>query len=327
VLRRVVFLLGCFAASPLAAGQTKLTSEAIKTTVAGSLVELDTPIGTTVSVRFGHDGLMSGQAGALASVLGAATDRGRWWSANDKLCFKWFRWFDAEERCVSLALDAKRIFWEKDDGDSGTGTIVEPGTPASKPAPKVIVAQVTKAAKPSPKPEPLSPSVDAIAAAVVAQSPAPPLAVVHVTSVKFAAPAIIADQTPGSVLNVPAPRPAVRPKPRVAITVISKTKPAAKSSAGPTGEASKQFHVAGVDVSDALNVRSGPSQDASSVGVIAHDGSGITIVGNCSNDWCLIKHRNVTGWVNRRYLVADGEPEQTANASQDGREYDTWFSR
>ncbi len=327
-MRRVVFLLGCFAASPLAAGQTKLTSEAIKTTVAGSVVELDTPIGTTVSVRFGHDGLMSGNAGALASVLGAANDRGRWLSANDKLCFKWFRWFDAEERCVTIAQEAKRIFWEKDDGETGTGTIVEPGTSALKPAPKVIVAQAAKAAKPSPTSQPPSPSMGATADTAVAQSAAAPLAVVHVTPVKFAAPPVIADQTPGSVLNVPAPRPAVRPKPRAAITVISKTKPAVKSSAGPTGEASKQFHVAGVDVSDALNVRSGPSQDSSSVGAIAHDGSGITIVGNCTNDWCLIKHRNLTGWVNRRYLVADGEPEQTANASQDsGKEYDAWFSR
>ncbi len=181
MLRRVVFLLGCFAASPLAAGQTNLTSEAIKTTVAGSLVELDTPIGTTVSVRFGHDGLMSGNAGALASVLGAATDRGRWWSANNKLCFKWFRWFDAEERCVSLAQEAKRIFWQKDDGETGTGTIVELGTPASKPAPKMIVARAAKAAKPPPQPLPSSPATDATAEAVVAQSQSAPLAVVHVT--------------------------------------------------------------------------------------------------------------------------------------------------
>ncbi len=330
VLRRVVFLLGCFAASPLAAGQTKLTSEAIKTTVAGSLVELDTPIGTTVSVRFGHDGLMSGNAGALASVLGAANDRGRWWAANDQLCVKWFRWFDAEARCVSITQDAKRIFWQKDDGETGTGTVVEVGAPVSKPptrpAQQIAVAQVAKASKTPSEPQPSHTSADA--KTEVAQSPGTPLAVVHVMPVKFVEPAAAGAQAPSLALNVPAPRPAVRPKPHVAMTVIPKTQPRAKSSAGPMGEESKQFHVAGVDASDALNVRSGPSQDSLSVGAIAHDGSGITIVGNCSNDWCLIKHRNLTGWVNRRYLVADSGPEQTANASQEsGREYDTWFSR
>ena len=324
VLRRVVFLLGCFAASPLAAGQTKLTSETIKTTVAGSLVELDTPIGTTVSVRFGHDGLMSGNAGALASVLGAATDRGRWWAADDRLCVKWFRWFDAEARCVSINQDAKRIFWQKDDGETGTGTIVELGTPISKPAPQIVVAQVAKANKPSSQSQLSYTSTDAKTS--VTQSQATPLDVVHVTSVKFVAPPAAVDQTqtPQLALNVPTPRPAVRPKPRVAITVIAKTQPKAKPLGGTTKEASKQFRVAGVDASDTLYVRNGPSQEYQSVGEIAHDGSGITLVGNCSNEWCLIKHRNLTGWVNRRYLVADGEPEQTANA---GQEYDTWFSR
>lgn len=324
-MRRVVFLLGCFVASPLAAGQTKLTGEAIKTTVGGSLIELDTPIGTTVSVRFGHDGLMSGNAGALASVLGAVTDRGRWWAANDQLCVKWFRWFDAEARCVSINQDAKRIFWQKDDGETGTGTIVELGKPSSKSAPPVTVAQVVKANKPSPEPEPLPTSTDV--KTLVAQSHATSLAVVHVTPVKFVAPPAAEAQTSSLALNVPAPRPAVRPKPHVAITVIPKTQSKTKPSTA-AQEASRQFRVAGVDASDALNVRSGPSQDSLSVGEIAHDGSGITIVGNCSNDWCLIKHHNLTGWVNRRYLVADGEPEQTANASQEsGREYDTWFSR
>jgi hypothetical protein len=324
VLRRVVFLLGCFAASPLAAGQTKLTSETIKTTVAGSLVELDTPIGTTVSVRFGHDGLMSGNAGALASVLGAATDRGRWWAANDQLCVKWFRWFDAEARCVSINQDAKRIFWQKDDGETGTGTIVELGTPISKPAPQIVVAQVAKASKPSLQSRPSHTATDAETS--VAQSQATPLAVVHVTPVKFVAPPPAASQTqiPPSALNVPAPRPAVRPKPHPAITVIAKTQPRAGLLGGTAKEARKQFRVAGVDATDTLSIRNGPSQDYQSVGEIAHDGSGITLVGNCSNDWCPIKHHNLTGWVNRRYLVADGDPEQTANA---GQEDDTWFSR
>jgi hypothetical protein len=307
----------------LAAGQVKLTSEAIKTTVAGSLVELDTPIGTTVSVRFGQDGIMSGNAGALAAVLGAAKDRGHWWSANDQLCFKWFRWFDAEERCVSINQDAKRIFWQKADGETGTGTIVEQGKPVSKPAPRITVAEVKAKQSPAPSHTPRK------VATSVEQPSASPLAVVHVTPVKFVAPpAREQTQAPSLALDVPAPHPAVRPRPLVATTVVPKTSAAAKAKPSASAkEASKQFRVAGVNASDTLYVRNGPSEDYKSVGEIAYDGRGIMILGTCAIDWCHVKHRNLTGWVNRRYLVADTEPEQTANAGQDNSEYAAWFSR
>ena len=65
------------------------------------------------------------------------------------------------------------------------------------------------------------------------------------------------------------------------------------------------FKVAGVQDYDVLYIRSGPSQDHSSVGMIPPTGRGIVITGRCRDDWCPIRHRNVSGWVNRYYLAQD----------------------
>lgn len=102
----------------------KLGGPEIKETFTGSHIELDTPLGTTIPIRFTGDGLMTGQAGSLASVLGAAQDRGRWWVKGNRLCYKWFRWFEAQEQCMTIRVRDERVFWLQDDGKRGTATIV-----------------------------------------------------------------------------------------------------------------------------------------------------------------------------------------------------------
>jgi len=120
-----------------------LANDELKTTVSGSIVEIDTPLGTTVPMRFGTDGLVSAEAGALAPVLGSAKDRGRWWVDGEKLCTKWFRWFDAQVRCLTIARDGNRIAWRKlDDGETGTATLI----PAAQPeGPKEKIAKAAAA--------------------------------------------------------------------------------------------------------------------------------------------------------------------------------------
>lgn len=151
-----------------------LTSDALKEAVAGSLVEIDTPLGTTVPMRFGTDGLVSAEAGVLAPVLGAPKDRGRWWVDGDKLCTKWFRWFDAQVRCLTIRQDGSRIYWRKiDDGETGTGTLVDWAGPKQPP---VEIAT----ADPAPRTSPAGPAATDTAAA-------PPLTVESL--IEAAAPA------------------------------------------------------------------------------------------------------------------------------------------
>ena len=111
-MRRNAIIMGAiFAGTAAAAEPVALTNQAIKDTVTGSVMHLDTPVGTKLPVRYADDGLISGEAGDLASYLGAASDRGRWWVEKNRLCHKWFKWFDAEVQCLQLRQDGQRIFW------------------------------------------------------------------------------------------------------------------------------------------------------------------------------------------------------------------------
>ena len=102
-----------------------LTGPAIKAALPGSVLKLDTPLGTVVPITFGGDGYMTGDAGQLASMLGSQKDRGRWWVAEDKVCYKWFRWFDAEQHCLAIKREGPRVFWTQDSGETGTATLEE----------------------------------------------------------------------------------------------------------------------------------------------------------------------------------------------------------
>ena len=122
-----------------------LSGQAIKTTLPGSVLKLDTPLGAVVPISFGGNGIMSGDAGQLASYLGSQKDRGRYWLTEDRICYKWFRWFSGEQHCLSIARDGKKIFWKRDDGESGTATLEEHHkAPSIQHAQKVISQPASK---------------------------------------------------------------------------------------------------------------------------------------------------------------------------------------
>jgi hypothetical protein len=123
----------------------RLSGQAIKTTLPGSVLKLDTPLGTVVPISFGGNGIMSGDAGQLASYLGSQKDRGRYWLTEDRICYKWFRWFSGEQHCLSIARDGKKIFWKRDDGESGTATLEEHHkAPSTQPAWKTTSRETPK---------------------------------------------------------------------------------------------------------------------------------------------------------------------------------------
>ncbi|WP_051388528.1 SH3 domain-containing protein [Hyphomicrobium nitrativorans] len=155
MLRPFLILSVVSGATAAFAGPVPLSGDDLKRSFNGALVEMDTPLGTTIPVRFGTDGLVSGEAGELAPLLGSARDRGRWWIDGDRICSKWFRWFDAEPQCLSVQQDGARLFWQQDNGKKGTATLVE-GPPAEKAAP-----QATVVASADSVPHPTSPSAKA----------------------------------------------------------------------------------------------------------------------------------------------------------------------
>jgi len=139
-LRFLAFAAWAFNACAVSAEPIQLNGAAIQATLPGSVLKLDTPLGMVVPIKFGGDGLMSGDAGQLASYLGSQRDRGRYWLTDDRICYKWFRWFSGEQHCLTIQRDGQRIFWQRDDGETGTATLEEPRK--APPAPAVTATSV-----------------------------------------------------------------------------------------------------------------------------------------------------------------------------------------
>jgi hypothetical protein len=315
---RHVTAIGCiFAVTAASAEPVPLSGDAIRTLVRGAAFELDTPLGTKIPIRFSEDGLLSGEAGELAAVLGAAKDRGRWWISGDELCHKWFRWFDAEVHCLRLSRDGERLHWVRDDGKTGTATIAsrtEPSVTASNSS--VIEPAAAKPAEPLAEP-PNAPGAQETATAPSDDAAPPPAPrqfaraeAFSFVSAAAAAPAEPAAKPAEKITEVPQ-----APSPHETRRTVEKA-PAAKadppqvriSSFPPKAPSVTQgvsFRVTGVDKDDVLNVRAGPSSEGALVGVLAPATRDVRLVGACVADWCPIRHDEVAGWVNRAYLAEE----------------------
>ena len=169
---RLVMLIGLLGSAHVAmAEQVRMTGDDIKRAMPGALLEIDTPLRIVIPVKVGTDGLVSAEAGALGLTLGATKDRGRWWTDGDKLCMKWFRWFDAKVRCMVLHREGNRVHWAEGSGESGTATITEaaPVVAAAAPKPKKEKKVVTAALS-----ESVATSVESDASAPAAEPAATP---------------------------------------------------------------------------------------------------------------------------------------------------------
>ncbi len=302
---RLIVVVSVFAvASTLAAAPARLTEEEIRHSLVGSLLEIDTPLGVAVPVRISADGLVSGEAGPLASTLGAAHDRGRWWIDHDQLCVKWFRWFEAQPRCLTLQREGQKIYWQDADGKSGTATItaadmqiatvnVKPPSETQQGAPgdnSTTVAVPSLGPTPAlergneqwqaPRFAPMALGISEVLAAVTQ----PPVA----TESRTSTPSFhVSDKAVTSPVLAKTPTPAVRTPPARVSSWMS------------------SFRVVRVAIDDALVVRSGPSEFHAAVGVIPSDGGGVQIIGDCRELWCPVRYDRVTGWVNRYYLAEE----------------------
>ena len=267
-----------------------LSGSEIEDLLAGATVEIDTPVGTKLPVRYGRNGRLSGQAGDLSWYLGAATDSGRWWVASDQLCHKWGRWFGSEPQCLRLRKDGRRIRWRKPDGHAGTATITVPApvrVAATSPPPQS--GSTKDAVAPAEPPAPASSSpLPTTSAAAAGQPPRP-----------SAEDAIVP----------PVPARATPPKKR----------PAARRAAEPERVASPTFQVVNVRHDDVLNVRNGPSADSDVVGMLPPGSRGIAITSRCQSRWCPVQLGTAAGWVNRSYLAAE-ERSSPGSALRDSPE-------
>jgi hypothetical protein len=293
-----------------------LTGDALRQELVGSLLEIDTPLaGVVIPVRVSADGLVSGEAGPLASTLGAAHDRGRWWISNDRLCVKWFRWFEAQTRCITVEHEGTKIYWREEGGESGTATITKSSPEPAKVDPPTLI-EVNQPSTPSTSPPPSS-------EASVAVTSAPDPSTEGVGPIRFAAVDLVAGLLPASTVEpepnklgvgTSEPPKTVTPLPVVAKDQTPPPPQTATPAPQPTVTPMTSFRVTRVAMDDALIIRSGPSEYHPSVGVIPPDGKGVLIVGVCRDLWCPVRHRRSIGWVNRYYLADDSASSSPENA-------------
>jgi hypothetical protein len=344
--RRPAFAL--IAAASLAATEARgelppLSSEAIREAVTGATVHLDTPLGTVLPLHFKEDGSITGAAGSLAFYLGSANDRGRWWVAGGRLCWRWSRWFDAEQSCMQIRRRGVRVEWSRDDGKSGTATIVH------KPAPSPPATPVTVASVSPPPPRSAYALGGAMPRDVEAAPTTAPAARPHQSHPRKSPPApapldappvrpeAARKSEPAAARQVPAPvlatrpeqqRPvqppappasaratAARPEPPPAPARASTPPPAGVQPSGPLPLPARPaasvaalpaaYRVVGVADSDVLNMRTHPFHAAPIVSVIPPNGRGVHRLGPCQGVWCLVRWQSRTGWVNAIYLEAD----------------------
>ncbi|MDX2201318.1 MAG: SH3 domain-containing protein [Hyphomicrobiaceae bacterium] len=309
---RTVITTACLCASGLALAQgTRLSGPELQDLVSGATVEINAPLGYKLPVRYGADGHVSGEAGGLASYLGAAVDTGRWWVKGELLCHKWKQWFSGETKCLRIARAGRTIHWTSQEGDTGTADII-----AQAPPPR-ITAAAAAALMPSfsvlpgrAAPPPAVPTLPALTppqpkpvrSGVLAPAPA-------------AAPAMPAPEAP-----LPTAAPA-QPE-RKSAAALPATRPAPPPSAKVPAEPA--FRVVNIGADDVLNMRSGPSTEHAVVATLRADSRGISIVGDCQADWCPVQHTLGAGWVNRAYLRGETEigtafPPQRADSAPEER--------
>lgn len=338
---RHLIAVGAFSLSSAALAETvELSGDTIKATVTGAVMEVDAPFGGKIPVRYSDDGIVSGQAGNFAFFLGSASDRGRWWVEENRLCHKWFRWFDAQPQCITLRQDGNRISWRRDDGETGTATIMSrpelqfaqaPYTLGLPQPPALTKGAVTAAQIPSvgasvagtntDKPRQLAPQRQVVARLSDGLKPSPHIksdAGLHRPG-KSQAPAA---KTPTSVPKAAteSKAPPAGPKTTKVAAIAPLPAPVKGREAGvPSASESalaRSFRVARVDADDVLNIRRGPSADDEVVGVILSEGHGVRLAGQCRDEWCPIEHRGVRGWVNSYYLAEEQRPQLSAWPAQ-----------
>jgi hypothetical protein len=280
---KTVTAAACLCATIAQAQASTLSGQQINDLVAGATVEIETPIGNKLPLRYARDGRLSGEARGLASYLGSAFDKGRWWVATDQLCHKWNRWFNSEPQCLRLSKVGRTVHWRSQDGYAGTAVITMPATLQAGAVlhPPQPVQAKSIAAPERPSTPAAEPEEQPVAPAKAAGQPPQPAAKEAVVQ---AAPDIVP----------PVPVPATRsagapPQPQVE----------------PKRTPQPAFRVVNVRSDDVLNVRSGPSADFAIVGGLPPGSRGIAITDACRSAWCPVQHRSTTGWVNSVYLAPE----------------------
>lgn len=302
MVRSVVIFLSLVAAHAAHAKFSALSGSAIKHLVSGAVMYINTPLNTKIPVRYGEDGKLAGAAGSMAFYLGAAKDTGRWWIARGRLCHKWTRWFDGDTQCLKLHKSGNKIFWASESGRTGTAMIRR-----AKPQKRLVQfarANVMTDTAALPRSGTAAPTTTTVVREAKTQRQAAPVQAKPVNAAQRARPPV-KKQIAQKKMKPAQSKTKVAKKTAPRNQRVTQKKARLSGTREPAQRKMPSFRVTHVANVDMLNVRQGPSEYHPIVGRIPPTGRGVRIVGVCQAWWCPVVHRNVSGWVNRFYLVAE----------------------
>lgn len=95
--------------------------------ITGKRIFLKIALGGEFPLRYGRNGVVSGDGSALG--LGkymAPKEAGCWWIKNDQLCQQWKSWYKGREACFQLFTTGEnKLYWKRDDGRSGKARLAD----------------------------------------------------------------------------------------------------------------------------------------------------------------------------------------------------------
>jgi hypothetical protein len=205
---------------------------------------------------------------------------------------------------MRLSRDGSRIFWRRDDGETGTALISTP------PAPPRLIAAAPKSPEPPSVRE--TAEVKGSFSASMAGISIFPSRASDARATSSADEELAGPKSEPEIGKAAEDTPTVEPADKVvgpADEAIRTSAPRETASVEPSRarpyRAEPSFRVRGVASYDVLNVRAGPSTDHMATAALLPDAVGVKIVGQCMAEWCPIAYRGITGWVNSIYLIED----------------------
>jgi uncharacterized protein YcbK (DUF882 family) len=328
LMLKPVIAAACLCAATVVGAQSNepaLSGRQISDLVAGTVVEVDTPAGTKLPVRYAHEGQLTGEARGLAWYLGSASDTGRWWVTAHMLCHRWNRWFNSEPQCLRISKEGRTLHWRSQDGNTGTAMIAVPAVAKASVAMALPLPKLKAAAEAS-EPTLLATPLPATVAAEL-DVPALPLIIAELQDLPQPGPVdaafspllLAAKASVGALAFAPPVLGPITKLPNAELPVaeppaVADTPAPLPPQAEPKPAAQPLFKVANVRSDDVLNVRSGPSSDHDIVGELEPGSRGIAITSACRSRWCPVQLRSVVGWVNSVFLA----PEESQLAALQG---------
>ena len=107
------------------AGEATLSGAALRQAVSGKTVYLKIS-GFELPIQYSSRGTMKGSMGTVAAAFSrgdGASDRGKWWIADNQLCQKWSSWMESRTYCYTFSVNGNAVRWVRNDGRSGTARI------------------------------------------------------------------------------------------------------------------------------------------------------------------------------------------------------------